>query len=211
MPQGSILRPLFFNIFVCMGDDVNIGSYADNTTPYISGTNIKEVIETLENISITMFSWFKFNGIKANSDECHLLLSSDEKCNASFGNHLIESSKQQKLLGVPLDNNLKFEKHINNLCTKASQKLGALCRIYSFMSTGQKRIIMKAFINSQFGYCPLVWMSHNRKINNRINRIHERALRALTMMRMLHLNNYLKKTRLYKIHYRNLQVLATEN
>ena len=61
VPQGSILGPLLFNIFVCdlfdfMDDNVNIGSYADDTTPYISGRNIKEIIETLENTSITMFS-----------------------------------------------------------------------------------------------------------------------------------------------------------
>ena len=87
IPQGSILRPLLFKIFVCdlfnfMDDNVNIGSYADDTTPYISGRNIKEIIETLKNTSITMFSWFKFNDMKANPDECHLLLSSDKKCNA---------------------------------------------------------------------------------------------------------------------------------
>ena len=144
-----------------------------------------------------MFSWFKFNDMKANPDKYHLLLRNTEKCNASMGNHLLENSKQQKLLGVLLDNNLKFEKPVNNLCTKASQKLSALCRVSSFMSTGQKRIIMKAFINSQFGYCPSVWMNH-KKINNRINRIHERALRVVTMMIILHLNSYLKKAMLSK-------------
>ena len=71
VPQGSILGPLLFNIFVCdlfdfMDDNVNIGSYADDTTPYISGRNIKEIIETLENTYITMFSWFKSNDMKAN-------------------------------------------------------------------------------------------------------------------------------------------------
>ena len=168
VPQGSVLGPLLSNIFVCdlfdfMDDNVNIGSYADDTSPYISGRNIKEIIETLENTSITMFSWFKFNSMKANPDKCHLLLSSDEKCNASVGNHHIENSKRQNLLGVLLDNNLKFGKRVNNLLTKVSQKLSALCRVSSFLSTRQKRIIMKAFINSQFGYCPLVWMNHNRK------------------------------------------------
>ena len=53
-PQGSILVPLLFKIFVCdlfdfMDDNVSIGSYADDTNPYISGRNIKEIIETLEN------------------------------------------------------------------------------------------------------------------------------------------------------------------
>ena len=193
-----------------MDDNVNIGSYADDTTPYISGRNIKEIIGTLENTSITMFSWFKFNGMKANPDKCHLLLSSDEKCNASIGNHVIENSKQQKLLGVLLDSNLKFEKHVNNLCTKASQKLRALWRVSSFMSTGQKRIIMKAFINSQFGFCPLVWMNHNRKTNNRINRIHERVLRVVYNDDNATFQQLPEKDNAVKIYDRNLQVLATE-
>ena len=215
VPQGSILGPLLFNIFVCdlfdfMDNNVSIRSYADDTTPYISGRNIKEIIETLENTSIDMFSWFKFNGMKANADKCHLLLSSDEKYNALIGNHLTENSKQQKLLGVLLDTNLNFEKHVNNLCTKASQKHSALCRVSSFMSTGQKKIIMKAFINSQFGYCPLVWMNHNKKINNRINRIHERALRVVYNNNNATFEELLKKDNSVKIHDRNLQVLVTE-
>ena len=193
-----------------MDNNVNIRGYADDTTPYISGRKINEIIETLENTSITMFSWFKFNGMKANPDKYHLLLSSDEKCNVSIGNHLIENNKQQKRLAVLLDNNLKFQKHVNNLCTKASQKLSALCTVSSFMNTGQKRIIMKAFINSQFGYCPLVWMNHDRKINNRINRIHERALRAVYNDDNATFEKLLEKENAAKINDRNLQVLATE-
>ena len=47
------------------------------------------------------------------------------------------------------------------------------------MDERKRRTIMKAFINSQFGYCPLVWMFHSRQLNNRINKIHERALRIV--------------------------------
>ena len=50
-----------------------------------------------------MFSWFGYNGIKANPDKCHLLLSCDENYNALVSNYRIENSKQQKLLGVLLD------------------------------------------------------------------------------------------------------------
>ena len=78
------------------------------------------------------------------------------------------------------------------------------------MSTRQKRIIMKAFINSQFRYCPLVWMNHNRKINNRINRIHKRALRVVYNGDNATFEQLLKKNNAVKIHDRNLQVLATE-
>ena len=47
------------------------------------------------------------------------------------------------------------------------------------MSLDQRRLIMKSFIKSQFGYCPLIWMIDSRKLNNKINRIHERALRIV--------------------------------
>ena len=69
---------------------------------------------------------------------------------------------------------------------------------------------MKAFINSQFGYYPLVWMNHSRKINNRINRIHKRALRVVHNDDNAIFEQLLKKDNAVKIHDRNLQVLATE-
>ena len=47
------------------------------------------------------------------------------------------------------------------------------------MKTKQRQIILKSFIHSQFGYCPLVWMFHSRELNNRINKIHERSLRIV--------------------------------
>ena len=78
------------------------------------------------------------------------------------------------------------------------------------MSTKQERIIMKAFINSQFGYCPLVWMNHSRKLNNRINRIHERALRVVYNDENSTFDELLTKDNSVKVHDRNLQVLVTE-
>ena len=60
---------------------------------------------------------------------------------------------------------------------KTSLKLNALARIARLMNVSKKRIIMKSFIESQLGYCPLIWMLHSRGLNNKINRIHKRALR----------------------------------
>ena len=61
--------------------------------------------------------------------------------------------------------------------TQEILKLNALARFAPFMNVSKKRIIIKSFIESQFGYCPLISMFHIRGLNNKINRIHERALR----------------------------------
>ena len=65
----------------------------------------------------------------------------------------IDSSKTEVLVGITIDHELKFDDHVNHLCKKASLKLNALARIAPFMNVSKKRIIMKSFIESQFGYC----------------------------------------------------------
>ena len=67
---------------------------------------------------------------------------------------------------------------------------------------------MKAFIISQFGYCPLVWMFHSRRINNRINRLHERALRSAHNDYDASFQDLLIKDKSVTIHQKNLQVFA---
>ena len=70
---------------------------------------------------------------------------------------------------------------------------------------------MNALIISQFSYCPLVWMSHSRNMNNRIDKIHEKALRLVYKDETnLSLDDLLKKDKSVSIHQRNLQILATE-
>ena len=69
---------------------------------------------------------------------------------------------------------------------------------------------MKAFIESQFGYCPLIWMLHNRTLNNRINKLHERALRLVYKDNHLTFEELLRKDNSFCIHHRNLQKLAIE-
>ena len=109
-----------------------------------------------------------------------------------------------------IDSRLTFEEHVNNLCKKACQKLNALARISSYMDIPKRRIIFKSFITSQFGYCPLVWMCHSRKLNNKINAIHERTLRITYGDRQSSFQQLLEKDNSVSRHHRNLQVLATE-
>ena len=69
---------------------------------------------------------------------------------------------------------------------------------------------MKAFIESQFGYCPLIWMFPSRMLYNHINKLHEKALRIVYKNSNLTFEELLQKGKSFTIHHRNLQKLATE-
>ena len=111
---------------------------------------------------------------------------------------------QQKLLGVTINKNLKFKEHILNQCKKTGKKLSALGRVCHILSLERRRSLMKAFIESQFGYWPLVWMFCGRQENNRINHLHERALRIVYNDYKFQLDNSVS------IHHRNIRLLSIE-
>ena len=116
VPQGFILGPLLFNIFLCdllLEFENNLfANYADDTTPCTVGENT-EVITELTNISQQLFTWFPNNQMKANHGKSHLVLSSPEPLSIQIGGVVINSPQSEKLLGVHFDNKLKFDIHIN--------------------------------------------------------------------------------------------------
>ena len=183
VPQGSILGPLLFNIFLAdlffILNDVDIASYADDNTPYVIADDINGVITSLEQTSKALFEWFENNLLKSYADKCHLLVSSSDAVNLRVSEYDIKNSECEKLLGVKFDNKLTFEKQITDICRKASRKIYALARIAPYMDLSKRRMVMNAFFNSQFNYCPLIWMCHNRTTNRKINRLHERCLRII--------------------------------
>ena len=147
----------------------------------------------------------------ANPDKFHLLLSdTNQEYSVKVANFDIKNSQSEKLLGIKIDNKLTFDEHVSSICTKATQKLHALSRVGNFMTLEHRKTIMSAFILSQFGYCPLVWMFHSRKLNHRINRIHKRALRIVYQDNESSFNELLTKDESFTIHERNIQTLAIE-
>ena len=120
------------------------------------------VISNLEKSENSLLNWFKEKHMRTNADKCHLLVSSDESCKAKIEDFSIKNSAEEKLLAVIFDSNLSFENHVISFCKKASEKSHALVRISHYMDLNKRRNVMKAFISSQFSYCPLIWMFHSR-------------------------------------------------
>ena len=214
VPQGSVLGPELYNInssdlflFVLL----EIANFADDNSPFSMAQTIPQVISNLEQEAVTVLNWIRNNGLKANPDKFGLLLSDpNEKLSIKIDNSNIINALCQKLLGITFDSKLTFKTHVSNLCIKASNKLHALSRVSHYMTLKQRKVVMQSFILSQFGYCPLVWMFHSRKLNDRINRIHKRALRIVYKDRISSFEELRKKDESFTVHERNIQALAIE-
>ena len=168
---------------------------------------MNKVLHDLEKTSSTLFKWFADNLLKANPEKSHLLTNSTQEIQINIGEIAISNSKCEKLLGIHFDDKLTFDPHVRSLCKKASQKLNAFARIAYSLKFEQRKLLLNAFITSQFSNAPVVWMFHNCKLNNHINRIHERALRIAYQDRNSTFNELLAKDGSFKIHDRNLQKL----
>ena len=148
--------------------------------------------------------------LKSNAEKCHLLVSSSDAVSLRVSEYGIKNSECEKLLGVKFDNKLTFENHITDICRKASRKIYTLARIAPYMDLSKRRMGMNAFFNSQFNYCPLIWMCHNRTTNRKINRLHERCLRIICNNEPSSFKTLSEKDSSVSLHDRNIQCLTTE-
>ena len=98
---------------------------------------------------------------------------------AKLDEDIVWESNDVELLGVTIDKNLIFDKHVSKICLKANMELSALTRVAKFVPFKKRCILLNTFIESQFKYCPLVWMFHGKQINDKINKLQKIALRIV--------------------------------
>ena len=224
VPQGSILGPLLFNLFMndifYFLDKSKLANYADDASTHVCKKGIFPFLHLLKSETEIVLDWFKINEMKSNSEKCHLIVAENEHRPAYTSNcciyldqqkELLHSEKIVKLLGclgLWIDNKMNFGEHVRTLLRKGNQKLHALMRVAKYTDEEKLRILMKTFIESQFKYCPLLWMFHSKKLSKRIDKLHERALRVVYKDKKLTFEELLEKDNSYNTHHRNLQHLA---
>ena len=138
------------------------------------------------------------NYVKLTTDKCHLLISGNknEYLWVKLDKDKVWESNGVEGLGVTIDNNPRFDKHVSNICLKANRKLSALTRIAKFVIFEKKMYFFKAFIESKFKYCPLVWMFHGK-----INKLHERPVRVVYNDTVTSFEILLIKDKSFTIHH----------
>ena len=111
---------------------------------------------------------------------------------------------------MQIDRNLIFNEYVSSLCKKAGKKLSVLPRLTNFMSIKQRRVLMKFFIESQFGCYCLIWLFNGRGVNNKINHLHKRSVRIVHKDNNSSFKELLKNDNSFTVHQRNIQSLTIE-
>jgi len=149
--------------------------------------------------------------MKGNASKTEFIANDTRKeLNIAIQGEIIYNSNSAKILGMYFDNYLSFEDYIDRRCKIASQKISALSRIVPYVNQAKKQKLMNAFFKSQFNYCPLVWMFHTRRLENKINNLHERCLKLVFTDENLSFEELLEKDGSMTFHQRNIQLLTIE-
>ena len=215
VPQGSILGPLLFNIFLndllLSYDATAICNFADDNTIYSSSVQIRDLGQKLQVGVNYMINWFKFNEMKANPNKFQLIVFHKNRAKVNLtltvNDVILENEDHVRLLGVIFDRNLKFDKYIKEICDIAQKRLFALIRIRKLIGIEQANILANSFILSKFQYCNLLWMFCSKKEQSRIDHIHKRVLRCVYRMPNVNFDELLCKSNQFDIHTKNLQSL----
>ena len=120
----------------------------------------------------------------------------------------IKSSPAIDLLGVAINDELNFTKHINNVCIKGARKVGVPMRFKNLIPTEAELRIFKVFILPQIAYCHIVWHHCRSSDERKLERLQERALRAIYCDRTSTYEALLEKARLPTLCNRRLQDMA---
>ena len=109
------------------------------------------------------------------------------------------------LPGVTIDDKLKFDDHVSEICAKASQQLNAVIRIRKCLTYYQRFIIYDCF-----SFCPIVWHYCSVKSTRKMENIQKRALRFLTDDKLSNYTELLQKTKIPSLTLQRLKYIAIE-
>ena len=188
VPQGSILGPILFNIFlndfIYIFDQDNIFNFADDNTLTAVAKTIPIVVQCLETDSRKAISWLSVNHMIANPGKFKGVIFQKGNKDSSgtpmnINDKIIESSADVTLLGVKVDCKLSFSKHISTLCKQAGNQLNALKRVHKYLTLDTKVQLAKTFVLSTFNYCPIVWHFCGNGDMHKIEKVNERATRFI--------------------------------
>ena len=207
-PQGSVLGPLFYSI---LANDMpkclrfcNSVMFADDTTIYLSGKNLKFMYKKITEDLNHLMKWFDENTLSLNVDKSCYILFSNHNSKVECSGKLIADGKEitrvkyTKFLGVYVDEHLDWNEHVQHLLLKMSSGIYSLNMSKNLLSTASKKILYYANIQSHLTYAisawgPMITMRNFKKIQVQQNK----AIRSLFVLnRRTRLQPYFKTAKI---------------
>jgi hypothetical protein len=216
--SGSILGPLLFNIYF---NDVfyfthqcDLFNYADDNVTSVASSDVSFIEKTLNQELQVLNSWFNSNSFKANPSKFQAMLIKPKPAPTalclSVNGSKIENAPDIKVLGVEIDSNLNFRKHIASVCKKANRQVNVLQRFHKFLDSKSRIIIYNSFIYSNFKYCNMIWMFANKKDIMKLEDTQLRALRFVLKDFTSSKDEIIKNDDFLSLRLCNLRLLAIE-
>ena len=213
IPQGSVLGPILFLLYINDLPDVVksiVKIFADDTKIYARVNNDEEhkiLQEDLDNLMKWSDDWL----LKFNKSKCkHLHIGRDTNKTYTIDGENINLTTEEKDLGVTVDHQLKFQKHIGEQVKKANQKLGIIHRSFSYMDEEMFLTLYKSLVRPHLEYGCCVWAVIYKKEAVQLENVQRRATRMIPQIRHLSYSERLKHLGLPSLQYRRLRADTIE-
>ena len=209
MPQGSVLGPTLFIIYI--NDlDLNLNSYvlkfADDTKVF-SQVSSCDHVSSLQSDLDSMYNWSQKWQMSFNTSKCkclHIGYNNNE-ANYSIGGEVVDNVSSERDLGVLIDNSLSSSKHCAKAVATANKVLGMINRTYSCKSKENILCLYKSLVRPHLEYCCQIWRPYHQKDIDNIEKVQRRVTRMISECSLLNYSDRLVITGLLSLEMRRLR------
>jgi hypothetical protein len=215
VPQGSVLGPVLFVVFINDLPEVveSICSmYADDTKIYRSVDTVEDFARLQSDLD-NLTTWAEKWQMKFNADKCQVLQLGQKNAKHVYsmksaeGDGRVElgSSSVERDLGVHIDNELKFSKHIETQVNKANKILGLVRRSYEYLDQESMRMLFIALVRPHLEFANCAWSPRLEKDKNLIESVLRRASKCVPGLKDLEYEERLKVLKIPSMCYRRVR------